>query len=877
MCGGLAARRLQFVTTMQVVLAIPVAGLIVGAAAGLAWPDIPFAWLVAALCGWALLALHATRVGRATLLAACACGAFAVGGALLAAAAWQDAWRPPLRIIFESIARDTRAELLHSGRQPPVDDTAPVVVTGVLRTDAAVTAGGAVSLAVDAEWVGRLSSSARDIDVDTNPVRGGVLLTVLGSLGREHLAEWTAGRRVRAPADLRRPARYLDPGVPDQERALARRGVSLVGTVKSAALVTVLERGSPAQEAAASLRAFTRRALSASVGHWSPRASAIVAAIVIGDRTGLDDEVERRLQESGTYHVIAISGGNIALLAGLTLGLFRLAGVLGRAAMLSAAAGLVAYGFVVQGGASVNRAVLMACVFFIGRAWDLRGPPFQPLVLVAGILVLADPLSVVDAASLLTFGATAGILAVAPALQGQRVPRFLFPAASMLAASLAAEVALLPIAAFFFSRVTVAGLLLNFGAIPLMAVAQFAGMAVVPLFAVAPAAARVAGGVAAFGAEGLVRTADLVALAPWSNWRVALPSLWILAAYYAALLIAWLLWRVGHHPRLRSCAITACVLSGGCIATGVDVPWRSTAHGRLSVTFIDVGQGDATLIRFPMGSSMLVDAGGLGGRGAFDVGDRVVGPVLRALGVRRLDTLVVTHGDADHAGGATSVLRDFQPHAVWEGIPVPPHPLLASLHQQAVAERTQWTNVQRDDRTEIDGVEVVVRHPTLPEWERQDVRNEDSIVLELRWRAVSFVLAGDIGRTSEDEISRSFVPAPLRVLKVPHHGSLSSSSAEFIAALSPQVAVVSAGRSNPFGHPARAVLERYDKSGTAIFRTDTDGAVTIDTDGNTLDVRTFAGETREFRGWRLELEVGGWRLEDGSPGAQRRRRVDGGR
>ena len=135
---------------------------------------------------------------------------------------------------------------------------------------------------------------------------------------------------------------------------------------------------------------------------------------MIGDRTGLDSDVVRRLQEAGIYHVIAISGGNIALLAGFTLAVFRLAGVLGRAAMLSAATALIAYGFLVGGGASVNRAVLMAVVYFVGRAWDLRGPPLQALTVVAGILVLVDPLSIADPASLLTFGATAAIIASSP-------------------------------------------------------------------------------------------------------------------------------------------------------------------------------------------------------------------------------------------------------------------------------------------------------------------------------------------------------------------------------------------------------------------------------------------------------------------------------
>jgi competence protein ComEC len=830
--------------------AVPVLGLIAGAAAGLRWPDIPAALLIAALGGWLLLATHAGRVSQHALLAASIFGGFGVGGAALSAHAWHRAWRPALRLVFESIAHEARLDALRAGRTVPEDDAAPMIVSGVLQSDAGLTTSGAVSLALDVDWAGRPGASNGRTDPASNPVDGGVLLTVLGTMGPDLMREWRAGRRIRASVELRRVARYLDPGVPDQERVLARRGITLVGIAKSAALVEVTRRGSFAAEYAARIRAFTRRALADGVARWSPRASAIVTAIVIGDRTGLEDQVERRLQEAGTYHVIAISGGNIAILAGLTLAAFRVAGMLGRVAMLSAAAGLVAYGFVVGGGASVDRAVLMAVVYFVGRALDLRGPPFHALVLVAGILVIVDPLSVADPASLLTFGATAAIVAVAPLASRRSVPRLLVPVAAMFVASAAAEAALLPVSATIFSRITFAGLVLNFGAIPLMAVAQLAGMAVVPLELISPAAARIVGWLAFVGAEGLVRTAELVTYAPWSTWRVPPPGAVSVAIYYAAGIGAWLAWRPqpigqGHRGRRPSRPMRWSLL-GVAAATGIWIVAgpagsRPAGDGRLHVTFIDVGQGDAALVRLPRGSSLLIDAGGLTGSATFDVGERVVAPVLRHYGVRRLSTLALTHGDADHVGGAASVLREFRPWDVWDGVPVPPLEPMQRLRSQAMEAGTRWTSVQRNDTAMLDDVQVSVRHPPLPEWERQDVRNDDSVVLELRWRDVSFVFTGDIGREGEAEIAHLFEPALLRVLKVPHHGSTTSSSDQLLRALAPDVAVVSVGRGNNFGHPSPVVLRRYQAEGAAIFRTDQDGAVTVDTDGSSLDVETFTG------------------------------------
>jgi competence protein ComEC len=258
------------------------------------------------------------------------------------------------------------------------------------------------------------------------------------------------------------------------------------------------------------------------------------------------------------------------------------------------------------------------------------------------------------------------------------------------------------------------------------------------------------------------------------------------------------------------------------------------------VTFLDVGQGDATFVRFPDGASMLIDAGGLAGS-SFDVGARVVSPALWAMRTRRLSWLVLTHGDPDHVGGAAAVLEDFRPAEIWEGVPVTGHEPTARLRALAARRRLAWRRVEAGDVTRAGPVSVNVWHPAAADWERRRVRNDDSIVLELRHGEVSIVLPGDAGREVEGQIAPALARAGIRIVKAGHHGSAGATSIEWLAALRPQAVVVSAGRDNRFGHPAPAVLARCREAGAAVFRTDRDGAVQVVSSGRRAAVRMWDG------------------------------------
>jgi competence protein ComEC len=742
---------------------------------------------------------------------------FATAGELLGAQANIAALAAPIGILFDRHLPSTEYEMF-------------ATIDGTLRMDATRGANG-ITLRLDVDYL--------EFEGERTSTTGGVIVGVGGDLTAAPVEEWREGRRLRVQASVRRPAKYLDPGVPDSQRDFGWRGTSLVGSAKSPLLVEVLERGTWLHELLASMRWSIRHSVSRSVAPWSERSAAVVTAILIGDRAGLDDEMQRQLQEAGTYHVIAISGGNIAILATLCVFVMRFVGVGPRSSAGIIIAVLGLYAFVVGGGggASVGRATLMAVIYFIAQMADQRSQGGNVAALSAGLLFCAAPLEVVDASFALTFGATLGLIVGMPMLKRPKwLPGWVFALVALLAASVCAEIALLPVSAFVFSRVTAAGLLLNFAAIPLMTLVQIGGMIAVGLDVISGEAARWAGFVVHLGVRGLLASASLVEFAPWAARRVPPPSLLLMCAYYASL-IAALICR-GRRRLVCAAATIACGLCGWLMVTTFVLPRRTSTPPSLRVTFLDVGQGDAAVVQFPDGRTLSIDAGGIAGT-SFDIGGRVVSPTFWALGIRRLDYMSISHSDPDHIGGAASVFRDFGPREVWEGVPVPRNEPTNALRAIANKAGARWRNVLVDDRFSFGNVSLVVRHPPRPDWERQKVRNDDSEVLEIRCGGVSFVFTGDIGREVEHDIVGSFEPAPIRILKVPHHGSGTSSSMEFLQALHPNIAVISAGRGNPFGHPVRAVLARYAAVGATVFRTDQDGAVMVDTDGITLHVQSF--------------------------------------
>ena len=683
----------------------------------------------------------------------------------------------------------------------------PTRVVGVVRGDG-VERDGRLTFFVDTEGA--------EVGGRVEPSVGRARVEVGGEWPKPRLLD---GQRVSVWATLRAPRRVE--GVRD--------GLAAFGTCKSARLLERRDPGGagPLRRWAAALRERARGVFDRSMLAGTERG--LVRAMVLGDRSEVDEATAEAFRASGTYHVLALSGAQVALLAGLVVGGLRWfrASPWTQAAVTGTTIGL--YALFVGGDVPVVRAALMASAVLLGRALELDADAANLLGTAALALLAHRPAAAADVGFQLSFGATLGILALAgPLTRG--VPRMPLRLDLAVAASVAAQCALAPILAGWFHRLAPAAVLLNIAAVPLSGAVLLAGLALLLVAPLGPGPAQIAGDVAWVAARALRLSGDLGPLGPWLDVRVAAPTFLAVALCVAGL---GLLYRDRRRSGLG--LLLACHLA--LVAGRLSRP----ADGRLHLAVIDVGQGDSLLLRSPSGRSLLVDAGGSRDP-RFDPGETRVAPELWRQGVHRLDALVVTHAHPDHVGGAPFLLRAFRVAQLWEG----PAPLYDPVWRRVDAGlngggSTRLT-VAEDVSLDWDGVRISVLGPQRPRQPPLRVRNEDSIVLDVAFGEVHFLLTGDVAGEAEEwlRVPRSFV------LKVPHHGSRSSSGSALVAGAGARLAVVSAGAHNPFGHPHPEVVERYRRSGALVLRTDRDGTVSVATDGQRVWVRT-AGEGEERR------------------------------
>ncbi len=678
-----------------------------------------------------------------------------------------------------------------------------------------------------------LQAERVEIGGESRAISGRLRISVGRSEQGVHLPEIVAGDRLRVSAKIVSPAEYRNFRKPFASTYLQSRNLHILASAKSPYLVERLGTGrlfAPLRWISLLRRACLHRleaafASAASSGGISPE-GAVFSALVLGERSRMDPKTTLALQKSGLYHLFAISGAHIALVSALLFGLFRAFRLAERPAYILLLVLLVFYGFLVEGRASVARAVIMAVVFIAGKLLWRDVHLLNTIALSALAILLIRPAQAFDAGFQLTFAATLGLILFFPPIKAA-LPAFPFKISDLLALSIAAQLAVMPIMAATFHRVIFSGILLNLIGVPLVTVIMAAGYLFLPAIFLFPILTAGAAAVLAFLLRILLASAGWLDGLPFLSYRIPTPSAPVIIAYYVLLLLLLIPKRFSWPRRAAAAGFAAA------LAILATFPF-SAAVKDLTVTVLDVGQGDSILVEFPGKTKMLIDAGGLPS-GDFDIGENVVSPVLWDKGIKKIDLLVLSHAHSDHVNGLPAVARNFRIGEFWEGIPAPDHPAYAAL--RGALDGAPVRRISRGFRTSAGGVDIVAIAPAV-RTETGPADNDSSLVLRLVDRSIAILLPGDIGRAVEEVILGSEGIVQSQVLKAPHHGSDSSSSEAFLNAVKPEYIVISAGRGNRSGLPHPAVTARYERSGARVLRTDLHGAVEFRSDGRRLAVRT---------------------------------------
>ncbi len=654
------------------------------------------------------------------------------------------------------------------------------------------------------------------------------------------------GERVRFSSRLRAVRGLSNPGLPDPTFALRSASIDLLAGVSDPSALQRLPPGDRSIASRARAAAFrARRVMGAAIDRaLSGDVAAFLQTAVLGERRGVDADVEAGFRAAGATHVLSVSGLHLAAVAVIfVVGLRWLLGWIPRLALyvdpraVAAAGALPAVAFfVLLTGEAVatERAALMLGVALTAALVN-RAPSPAATVGAAGlVLLVGSPLLLFDVSLQLSLASVAGIALLARAV-GPRGPRRDVRggvAVSWLwrfgAATLSATAVTAPLGAHHFGEVAPASPIGNLLLVPLveMVVVPF-GLAGAALATVTRAAGGLLLAIAGLAARLALAVAGFFRVhAP--IWLCRAPNVFETVALVAASVLA-LAGAAARSVRRRYLLRGATVALA---AAAISLCAREIARCRnpdLRITFVDVGQGDAALIEGPGGHTLLIDGGG-SFDGSFDPGERVIEPLLRARGIDRLDLVALSHPHPDHLNGLHRVLERFRVDRLWtsgddghnpeyarllatarrRGIALPiPAPL--AIGALTVTPLGPWV----DDRIGVPGGLSV---------------NDASLVLRLDFAGRGAIFPGDLEADGEGElVGRRALGAAIAadVLKVPHHGSRTSSSPELVGAIAPAVAVMSLGWQNRFRFPDAGVVTRYTARGTRVLRTDRDGAITV--------------------------------------------------
>ena len=692
------------------------------------------------------------------------------------------------------------------------------------------------------------------------PVEGHLLIFLKGENAMFHV-----GDRIRFLCKLYPPHGFHNPGGFSYERYLAFERIDTIGFLSEEHGWVKIGEGfkNPILLRIEGWRDHIRDFLRK---ESHPKSSGIFEALVLGEQGNIPEEVREHFIITGIAHLLAISGDQFGIVAFLSFSL--LIWILKRSELLLLsisvkkwAAGLtipciLLYAFIAGGGISVIRAMIMVITFFLSILFSRERHLLHTLVLAAFLILIFSPPSLFDVSFQLSFLAVLSILYLVPRiLQELKKEGIALPQKTswkqniwkyMKLSLLVTAVAILgtaPFVTLHFNRISLIGLVTNLFIIP------YVGFLIVPLSLIAsilsfffyPLATLLIN-LNDFLTLILLRMVAFFASFPYASLFVSTPTVFEIILFYL------LLFLVVH---LKKRKFVRYLFIGLCLVFILDLAFwnlKDFFQKNLTITFIDVGHGDSILIEFPKGKKMLIDGGGLR-EDRLDIGKNVIAPFLWKKKIQNIDYLVLTHPDPDHFKGLNFIASSFSAGQFWDNGLQGYSESYLELKETLEKKKIKIESLNGDTPPQmINGVQISILNPPLlssmrngphgKDWDPSFLNNH-SLVIKLRFKNIGVLLAADIEKEGEYRMLSKGYSLRADILKIPHHGSASSSTPLFLQKVKPSYVILSVGERNIGRLPHPEVLKRYEQLGSRIFRTDKHGAITVITDGEKIDVETF--------------------------------------
>ena len=700
------------------------------------------------------------------------------------------------------------------------------------------------------------------------PVNGKALLSINGTMNIP-----AYGELIRAKVKLKAPHNFNNPGRFDYERFLRLKGIFIRGYVDDPSKITKI-RGRRGNILLTWISSFRDNLRTLIRDNTAPPEAAILMAMVLGEQNEIPKDILNKFNRTGTTHILAISGFNIGIVFLITLVILQ--GILksseylllhfnvNKAATILTSLPVILYAYIAGMGMSVVRAAVMILVLVVAVIAEKERTLPNTLALAALFMLALYPPALFDVSFQLSFAAVVSILFIVPRftdairttdpIEKLHKPGVIRRALRLfylfLLVTVAATIGTVPLTTYYFNTLSLMVIVANIFLIPLMGYAVTALCIAIILFA--PMSGTV--GIFIIKVTALiirlsVVIVDKLASLPYASIYVATPTLLELAIYTLMVIgIVLSLDMLIHREKVKSRIKLGLLISSVLIpvvffvADSVHIYIRNHYSDRLSVTFIDVGQGNSALVRLPGGKKILIDGGGFFDD-RFDIGRNVLAPFLWHEKITKIDLVVLTHPHPDHLNGLLFIMNNFEVDEVLSNGMETTDEAYTDFNKIIAERRINHHIIDARARIMIGPVTLKILNPlSLDAVHDKDfsdqLLNDGSLIIQVIFNHVSFLFPGDISSTIEEKLIERKGNVLSDVLLAPHHGSRSSNTLSFLKKVRPKIVVFSCGKDNMFHLPDADVVTRYRSLGVEIWRTDQSGAITIESDGERITKKT---------------------------------------